>query len=269
MIRNSLTILACSFALAATSNAGETPPPLSSKAVMPELDEIVESDWNFDARLDAWLVQMSVGVQQKTLGFEQNIFLSFDDVISNLDWIIPVGTDIRYKRFGFMPEVTGLKLSGNGETPAALYSNLEIGMTMWVINLPVYYRVIEKPGYSLDFLAGARYFSADIDLDFSGGLVGNNRGRLSANAGTENWDGIVGARVKHDLNDRLYYSIYGDVGAGDSDLTWQVLASLGYRFNERFSALAGYRYLYYEGGDAQKAVDVTGSGPQISFNWEF
>ena len=269
MIRNLASILACSFALVTAGHAGESAPPLSSKAVMPELDEIVESDWSFQTQFDAWIVQMSVNVNPLALGFEQNIFLSTKDIVSNLDWLVPVGADLRYKRLGFLPNVTGLKISGDGETPGALYSDLEVGMTMWVANLPVYYRAIDKPGYTLDLLAGARLLSVDIDLDYSGGPVGNNRGRLSANAGTDNWDAIAGFRVQGELNDRVFYSVYGDIGAGESDLTWQVLAGLGYRVNDRLSALLAYRYLYYEGGDEVKAVDVTGSGPQLSLTWDF
>lgn len=236
---------------------------------MPELDEIIESDWDFDAYFDAWIVQMSVNVNPLALGFEQNIFLSTGDIISHLDWIVPLGADIRYKRFGFLPNVTGLKISGDGETPGALFSDLEVGMTMWVVNLPVYYRVIDQPGLSVDLLAGARLLSVDMDLELTGGPVGVNRGRRSTNVGTDNWDAVAGLRIEGDLTDRLYYSIYGDVGAGDSDLTWQVLAGFGYQVTPKLTALLGYRYLYYEGGDELKAIDITGSGPQLSLKWDF
>jgi opacity protein-like surface antigen len=142
-------------------------------------------------------------------------------------------------------------------------------MRMWVFNLTGYYRLIENPGFSLDIIGGARNLFVDLDLAFSGGPVGSARGALRARSKTDIWDGIVGARAEGDLSDRLFYSVYGDVGTGDSDLTWQVLASLGYRVSENLSAALGYRYLHYDEKNNSTAVGITGSGPQITLKWGF
>ncbi len=169
MLRTYLTPLACALALSHTCIAGETSQLLSSKSVMPEIVEEVQDPWDIDAWIDGFILQLSVNVSQKTLGFEQSVFLGFDDIISNVDWLVPFGADIRYKRFGFMPDFVGLKMSGGSATPGPLYEDLDVSIKMWVLNLAAYYRLIEKPSYSLDVIGGARNLYVDLDLAFSGG----------------------------------------------------------------------------------------------------
>jgi len=269
MLRTYVTPLACALALSHTCIAGETSQLLSSKSVMPEIVEEVQDPWDVDAWIDGWILQMSIRVHQKSLGFDQNIFLGFDDIISNVDWLVPFGADIRYGRLGFMPDFVGLKMSGGSQTPAQLFDKLSVGVKLWSLNLVGYYRVIEEPDFSLDIVGGARNLYVRTDLAFTGGAVGTNRGNLRSKSTTKIWDGVVGARVEGDFTDRVFYSIYGDVGAGDSELTYQILASLGYQVSENFSAALGYRYLHYDEENADNAVGVTASGPQITLKWDF
>ena len=265
MIRNFCSVLICACAFTSVGVAGQPAPMYSSKAVMPEMEPI-ENPWDVDAWTNVWIVQMSVRVQESSLGIDQHLFLGFDDIISNLDWIIPIGADFRYGRFGFLPNIDALKLSGSSQTPGPLFDDLSVGMKMWLVNLAGYYRVVEKPGFSLDLIGGARYFYMNTDLAFTGGPIGNNAGNLRVNSTAKIWTGIIGARVEGDLSDRVFYSVYGDVGSGDVDLTWQVAGSLGYRVSENFSTLVGYRYLYYDDDDDGTSIGLTGSGPQVSLN---
>lgn len=272
MIRHLIPTAVLALSLVQASRAGETSPLLSSKSPLPELVEVVEvveDPWDVDAWIDGWIIQLAVEINQETLGFDHSLFLGFDDIISNLDWIAPVGADIRYGRFGFMPDFVGMKLSGGSGTPGPLYDDLDIGLKMWILNLVGYYRVIEKPNYSLDIVGGARNLFVDLDLAFSGGPVGDATGALRSHSKTEIWDGVVGFRAEGDLSDRVFYSVYGDVGTGDSELTWQVLASLGYQVSQNLSAALGYRYLHYEEESNSTSVGLTGSGPQITLKWDF
>ena len=38
--------------------------------------------------------------------------------------------------------------------------------------------------------------------------------------GGHHWDGVVGLMGVKTINDKWYFDYYGDVGAGDSKLTW-------------------------------------------------
>ena len=86
-------------------------------------------------------------------------------------------------------------------------------------------------------------------------------------------DGFVGLRKHAIVSDRSRFIFRGDIGAGDSDLTWSASALYAYTFNDRFSALGGYRWLDYDyetgSGPSRFTYDVTYEGPLFAavFHW--
>ena len=63
---------------------------------------------------------------------------------------------------------------------------------------------------------------------------------------------------------------YADIGTGESDVTWQALLGLGYRFGWG-DLFADYRHLDYEFGDTALLGDVASafSGPSIGATFRF
>ena len=65
---------------------------------------------------------------------------------------------------------------------------------------------------------------------------------------------------------------YLDVGTGDTDLTWQALASLGYQF-EHLDLVFGYRYLDWDfdendpGGKTFADLDFNGPYAGVKFTF--
>lgn len=63
-----------------------------------------------------------------------------------------------------------------------------------------------------------------------------------------------------------------DIGTGNSDMTWQAFAGVGYKY-ENFDLIAGYRYLDYDfdGNDpaAGALTDLTMGGPMIGAKFYF
>ena len=235
------------------------------------LDEVpvIVDDFEADFRIDGWIVQIDVGLESLATGLSSSVFIGFDDIISNLDWIVPLGADLRYKRVGFLPDLVALKMSGGGTSPGPFFDKASYDLKLGILGLPAYLRLIDQPKTKFDLIGGARYLWIDFDIGLEGGSVGDAFGAASAGTEAKIWDGIVGMRVQHEFTDKLFCSVYGDVGTGDSDLTYQILADVGYRFNDRFSLSAGYRYLHYDLGDADSNVELTGSGPQVTLNWKF
>ncbi|MEZ5582651.1 MAG: hypothetical protein R3F37_07690 [Candidatus Competibacteraceae bacterium] len=74
-----------------------------------------------------------------------------------------------------------------------------------------------------------------------------------------NWDAVVGFRGRTDLSEKWYLTYYGDVGAGDSDLTWQALVAVNYRL-ENVDLAFGYRYLDWDFDDFGPFNDLNLSG---------
>ena len=88
--------------------------------------------------------------------------------------------------------------------------------------------------------------------------------RLSGSG--SNWDGMIGVRGEVLLNSNWFIPYHLDIGAGDSDFTWQAFAGLGYRF-KHFDLLVGYRYLSWEFEDnaALDDLNLSGVGAGIKF----
>ena len=61
---------------------------------------------------------------------------------------------------------------------------------------------------------------------------------------------------------------YADMGAGDSDPTWQASASVSYRF-DKVDAVLGYRYLDYEFDDSGFIDNLNIGGPSAGVKFRF
>jgi hypothetical protein len=117
---------------------------------------------------------------------------------------------------------------------------------------------------SLDLLAGARYLYMKAGLTIAP--------LAKASTSGSGWDGIVGARGNVELNQNWFMPFHVDVGAGDTELTWQAFVGVGYKY-EKFDLIMGYRYLDWDFDDSDKGGDTfndfTISGPIIGAKFTF
>jgi hypothetical protein len=132
------------------------------------------------------------------------------------------------------------------------------------------YVFLSKPGISLEVLGGLRYLdvSAELDWQFDGPLnLLPQSGRFSQDV--ELWDAIVGVRGRATFgNDKWFVPFHLDLGTGDSDLTWQLFAGLGYAFSWG-DVLAAYRHLEYDQKQGDLLQGVSLSGPAIGVTFRF
>ena len=122
-------------------------------------------------------------------------------------------------------------------------------------------------GPSWEWLAGARYYSLDTDVDPSvGGSFGNDHSWV---------DPIVGVRYRQDLGEHWTFRARADVGGFGvgSDFAWNASALFGYRFNSTCAAQIGYRALdvNFASGPASDrlAYDITMNGPILGLSFSF
>lgn len=78
-----------------------------------------------------------------------------------------------------------------------------------------------------------------------------------------------GVRGRYFLTDSLYLSAWGLVGAGQADLDWDLAAGVGYEFNDRISAVAGYRALGVDYSNEGFVFDVVQQGPILGLVLRF
>jgi hypothetical protein len=129
------------------------------------------------------------------------------------------------------------------------------------------YRIHEDDRVSIDLMGGFRVNSVDIDLSLSPGLL---PGQGFGNG--ETWvDPLIGGRARFAMTDHWFATALADVGGFDvgSDLTWQVFASIGYQFNERWSVQGGWRYVAIDKEIDGRDVETAFSGPLLGFTMRF
>jgi hypothetical protein len=96
--------------------------------------------------------------------------------------------------------------------------------------------------------------------------VGDRAGVRSVSV--RNWDGIVGVkgRFSFGTDRRWFVPYYADVGAGDSDLTYQLLTGIGYSF-QWGEMVAQWRYLSYDLGLKIDKLSFNGPAVALNFRW--
>ena len=83
-----------------------------------------------------------------------------------------------------------------------------------------------------------------------------------------NWDAIIGARGDVDLAEKWHLFGYLDIGTGESDLTRQAMAGIGYKF-KWIHLNAAYRYLEWDFDDNAALDDLNISGPALGIKFVF
>jgi len=129
------------------------------------------------------------------------------------------------------------------------------------------YAVVDENEGHLDLLIGGRYLylESDVRLKTAPPLP---PAETNLSSDGSNIDGIIGLRGEYNLSEKVFLPVYADVGAGDSDLTWQAFGGIGYRF-ERFEAILGYRYLKWEFEDNSALDDLAVHGPILGAKFSF
>ncbi len=152
-------------------------------------------------------------------------------------------------------------LTGRSGTP--VNGSVDLSISAWVLTGAVGYDLVQSDRGTLAVVGGARYL--DLSTDLTLGVQGLQAER-SRSEGL--LDGIVGLRGAINLSEHWYLPYYADIGTGDSDLTWQALAGIGYRFGWGDIRLV-YRYLDYQMDEDKPLEDLTVSGPLLGVGFRF
>ena len=131
------------------------------------------------------------------------------------------------------------------------------------------YQVFRTDRANMDVIAGVRHLSLDADavLAISGPLPPSLPSKnLSSSASI--WDGVVGLRGRVELGPNWFVPYHADVGAGDSELTWQAMAGIGYETSWG-ELLLVYRHLDWDQGDDKLIQGLSFSDPGMALKYRF
>jgi hypothetical protein len=181
-----------------------------------------------------------------------------------------VWTDLVYADLGGSHE--GSRNFTVGGRPVAATADLSLDVKSTVWTLSGLYNLSSTAENTTDLLFGVRMLNMKQTLDWS---LSNSVPELPNRSGEAsvdgtNWDGIVGVKGRYYLGaDRKWFlPYYVDVGTGQSKLTWQVNAGVGYRFDWG-SLFATWRYLDYEfkSGNALQSMSMNGGLVGVAFQF--
>ena len=138
------------------------------------------------------------------------------------------------------------------------------------------YSIEQTETSTMDVFAGVRYFGIDAtsswdlsaDITTPGGTV-VLPAQGSIGADVDLWDGVVGLRGHFQAGDGNWsVPYYLDVGAGDSDLTWNAMVGLSREYGWGDLVIA-YRHLDYDQDANGLLQGFSFSGPAIGARFSF
>ena len=210
-------------------------------------------DWQFAAEIYVW--GASVGGETST---GSDIDVDFDDLLSDLDLGFMGAVGAKKDKWGIIADVIYLDVSDGTTLDSGVRVNGEL--TGWIFHPIVTYNLVDSDRLDLNVLAGARYLYLEPGVE----EVGVTRVSESSSY----WDGIAGFRGRVLLSDKWYLPYHLDIGAGNSDFTWQALGGIGYRF-KWFDLSLAYRYLSWDFDDDEATKDLNLHGPFAGFIFHF
>ncbi|WP_035226272.1 hypothetical protein [Agrobacterium tumefaciens] len=243
------------------------------------------ADWAFQATGYLWATGLNGNISPFRRAPTLHVEKSFSDVMDDLNFGGFLNIWGRYDRFVLSGDLMyvdttdskaagplpALQIPGLPTLPAGAAVGANVDTQEFMATLQAGYRVIDVDGFSLDALAGARFWhiSNDVAVTASHPLIGSVSASHRESFG---WvDPVIGARAFFSLTDKL--SVQGQVdiggfGAG-SDLTWSALATVNYVFTDTLSVSAGYKVLDVDYSHDGYVFDSRLSGPVVGLTYRF
>ncbi|UCH46694.1 MAG: hypothetical protein JSU95_11290 [Betaproteobacteria bacterium] len=233
---------------------------------------VMENKWQFSGALYAWIADMG-GTTNRGSAVE----VEFDDLLDALEFGFMAALEARKNRWLLFTDVIYYDLSADntanlsvpiGPIQVPVTTSTKLDLKGWVVHLAGGYNLYSQNKTRLDVIGGARYLDLTMDLFLQLQSLGPGQSRTIKDSLTV-WDGIIGLKGNTALAERWFLSYYADVGGGDSNLTWQASAAIGYKATRRLDLALGYRYLEWDLDSSKVIDDINISGPTLGliFRW--
>jgi hypothetical protein len=243
-------------------------------------------DWTLQITPYMWAAGLEGNISPFRRAPTIHIEKSFSDVMDDLNFGGFVNIWGRYDRFVFSGDVMYINTTGShgtGPLPALQIPGLgvpippganvdaRVDTEQFTATFQGGYRLLETPRFTLDALAGARfwYISNDVTVTASHPALGT---RFASHGESFGWvDPVIGARAFLNLTEKLSFQAQADIGGfgAGSDFTWSAQATLNYIFTDRLSASLGYKVLDVDYDHDGHVFDARLSGPVLGMTYRF
>ena len=242
-------------------------------------------NWAFAATIYGWVPSVGGKMSFPVDPAGANINVDPHQILDSLKFTFMGSLDAHNGKWGAFTDFIYIDLGGNKSQtrdftvgghpiPVGVTADLNLDLKGIVWTLAGEYRVASDTAWKVDVLAGARYLDIKPTLGYSIngdlGPIGLPGRSGSKEIRATDWDGIVGLKGRYAFGDdrKWFVPFYLDVGTGQSDLTWQGAAGVGYSF-QWGEVLAMWRYLDYNfksGSDLQE-LNFNGAMLGLTFRW--
>ncbi|MDX2424239.1 MAG: hypothetical protein QNK43_16375 [Amphritea sp.] len=212
-------------------------------------------------------------------GVTSDVDMSFNDIWNNLDSGFMGLFTAQNGLWSYGFEGVYFKVTDEGsKSVTGPFGNvtvdgaLELTTSINVYQGSVGYRVLDDRTV-VDVIGAVRYTQVKADMNAAitttPPITFPPGGTLSA-SGSEGWtDAVIGVRALHPVSDNVSLLGYADVGAGGSDLTYQLIAGVNWEFVEDVTAKAGYRVLDWDYKNEGTVWDMKASGMYLGVGFKF
>jgi hypothetical protein len=239
----------------------------------------ISDEWQFGVTVYGWFPD--IGGDTRFPAGASSIDVPVETLLDHLKMTFQGSFSVQKGHWGAFADVVYLDVGeagtrtrnieiGGVPLPAAVDASLDFDLKSLFVTLAATYRVTS----TLDVLLGARMasFKPALDWEFSGSfgpvtpppLTGSRKETI------EQWDAIVGVQGHFAFGPDGHWIVpyHLDVGAGDSDMTWQAMVGVAYAFNWGNLGLA-WRYLDYDLGSDASISSMNFNGPALgaTFRW--
>ena len=233
--------------------------------------------WQFE--VTPYLFAAGLNGQAGLRGVTADIDMPFSDIWDNLDSAFMGLFTAQKGRWSYGLEGVYFKIADEGSKSVSgpfgrvtVDGALELTTSINVYQGSVGYRVLDGTTV-VDLIGALRYTQVKADMNVvlttTPGIVFPPGNTLSAD-GSESWtDGVIGVRVLHPIAESVSLLGYADVGAGGSDLTYQLIAGANWEFAQDITAKAGYRVMDWDYENDGTTWDMQAGGMYLGLGFKF
>jgi hypothetical protein len=263
--------------------AGALPPTAAGAQAAPANWE--SGKWQFAATIYGFIPTIDGKVNYAGDSGSSDIHISKSNVLEDLKMTFMGAFDAHNGRWGMFTDVLYVDLGGSKSQtrnfsigsiglPASTTTDLSLDLKGVVWTVAGEYRVVSDPAWTVDLLAGARLLDVKPTLNYAiNGDLGpiSIPGRNGSKQVNESlWDGIVGVKGRYAFGDdrKWFVPFYLDVGTGQTKVTWQGAAGVGYAYHWG-DVIAMWRYVDWNAKTGKPIEDFNLNGPMVgaTFRW--
>ncbi len=219
---------------------------------------LAQDAWAFRLTPYLWAMGIDGDIHIRNRDFQASS--DFADIVDNMDiggsaiFEANKGHWVNFAQLDYLSISSGDIDLRNSAADAELKSSSFLGA------VATGYRFRTGERSTMDLLVGVRYASLEPEISVQG--VGKFEGKSSIT------DAMVMLRPRFAIAENWYFSPTISVGAGDSDLVWELAPQIYFdRCGTEFRF--GYRNLNYDLKEGGRSMDISISGPMIGVGFAF